>query len=129
MTSTPHVPFASSITCARSSCSEGVGSAPKEAMTAVRGVQSSIDTLTLVLCQASVSTCWRGKARQGEEQYTPRERLRVYSSIVYRQYNTNTDGVLCLSGSATQPPKRSEFSARIAVPLCLTVVYGEHGEM
>lgn len=70
MTSTPHVPFParSGMACARSSWREGVGSAPKAAMTAVRGVQSSIDTLTRVLCQASVSTCvWttRGNPRGG----------------------------------------------------------------
>lgn len=58
MTSTPHVPLPlrSSMACARSSCREGVGSAPNAAMTAVRGVQSSIDTRTRVVCQASVRT-------------------------------------------------------------------------
>lgn len=45
--------------CARSSCREGVGSAPNAAITAVRGVQSSIDTRTRVVCQASVRTFQR----------------------------------------------------------------------
>lgn len=59
MTSTPQVPLpsVSSVACARKSCREGAGSAPNEAMTAVRGEQSSMETLTRVLFQASVCTC------------------------------------------------------------------------
>ena len=59
MISTPQLPlpFRSSVGCARKSRREGAGSAPKEAMTAVRGVHPSMETLTRVLRQASVNTC------------------------------------------------------------------------